>query len=488
MAGGLIQLVSIGLEDLYLSSDPDITFFKMVYKRHTNFSQEPVKQLFSTSPDFGKRVSCSLSKTADLLCDCYVFIELPEIPKNDNTLIEKYRWTKKIGFNIINSIELEINGKIIDKLYGDWLNIWSLLSVSNDRDTEDILIGNLPSLYNSSNGINSYNLYIPICFFFNRNKGLAIPIIALHLSDIKIHIEFNSLENVLIQTPTNYIQIEESICLFEQGEIIIQNYNNNEIKMIFEYFDYTTNRLYYTKYDQSFSYYQSSSTINKSNYKIYNEKNYYVMPSSEENSYSFSYPNLSINQSYLILNFIYLDNLERKKFAQANHEYLITTLQYTGERKIYNTTSKIKLNFINPSKEIFWIAQLNKIKNGNIKEKFNYTSDIQYSGNNLILNSQIHHNGQTRSNLFDKFFYNYIKTYSFHSNTINEGINMFSFSIDPQNYEPRGSCNFTKIEDIVLDLNLSTLVSYDNPILLRAYNLNYNVFKINNGLAGLTFV
>ena len=189
MAGGLMQLVSIGLEDLYLSTDPEITFFKMVYKRHTNFSQEPVKQLFSTSPDFGKRVSCTLSKTADLLSTCYVFVELPEIPKNSNSLFEKFKWTKKIGFNIIKSIELEINGKIIDKLYGDWLNIWSLLTVSDDRESEDLLIGNIPSLYNSSNGINSYNLYIPISFFFNRNKGLAIPVIALHLSDIKIHID-----------------------------------------------------------------------------------------------------------------------------------------------------------------------------------------------------------------------------------------------------------------------------------------------------------
>ena len=97
MAGGLMQLVSIGLEDLYLSNDPEITFFKMVYKRHTNFSQEPVKQLFSTSPDFGKRVSCTLSKTADLLSTCYLFVELPEVPINTNTLIEKYRWTKKIA-------------------------------------------------------------------------------------------------------------------------------------------------------------------------------------------------------------------------------------------------------------------------------------------------------------------------------------------------------------------------------------------------------
>ena len=166
MAGGLMQLVSIGIEDLYLSNDPEITFFKMVYKRHTNFSQEPVKQLFSTSPDFGKRVSCTLSKTADLLSTCYVFVELPEIPKNNDILFEKFRWTRKIGFNIIKSIELEINGKIIDKLYGDWLNIWSLLTVSNDRESEDLLIGNIPSLYNSSNGISSYNLYIPISFFF----------------------------------------------------------------------------------------------------------------------------------------------------------------------------------------------------------------------------------------------------------------------------------------------------------------------------------
>lgn len=488
MSGGLIQLVAVGFEDLYLTADPEITFFKMVYKRHTNFSQEPVTQLFSTSSDFGKRVSCSLAKTADLISDIYLYVQLPEIPKLFTNTHNKFKWCKKIGYALINYIELEINGQMIDKLYGDWLNIWSCLSVGKDRDSEDILIGNVSELYTNSNGIRSYNLYIPINFFFNKNKGLAIPVIALHLSDIKIHVEFNELEDVLIQSPTHYITIEEYVCMFEDGEILTQNISGNDTQVIFNYYDYETRRLYYTKYDDAILNYTSASSENKSKYKLYNTDFKYAMPTSSEVHYTFSYPNISINDAHLIINFIYLDNLERKRFSTSNHEYLISTLECLGERTIYNTHSKVKIGFANPSKELFWIAQLNKIKNGFIKQKFNYTSKINYSGENLILKSQLFHNGQIRSFDEDKYFYNYLKSYLYHKGPAVEGINLYSYSIDPENYQPKGSCNLCRIDDLVLDLTFSSLVTYDNPILLRVYNYNYNILRITNGLAGLTFI
>ena len=121
------------------------------------------------------------------------------------------------------------------------------------------------------------------------------------------------------------------------------------------------------------------------------------MPSSSEFHFTATYPNISINNAYLLINFIYLDNLERKKFATSNHEYLISTLEYSGERTIYNTHTKIKLSFVNPSKELFWVAQLDKIKNGFLKQKFNYTSKINNTGENLVLKSQLFQNGQIRS-------------------------------------------------------------------------------------------
>ena len=81
MSGGKIKLISTGFEDLYLTVDPQITFFKMVYKRYTNFSQEPVVQFFNSEPDFGKRVTCNVAKSADLISNIYCFIKLPSLPK-----------------------------------------------------------------------------------------------------------------------------------------------------------------------------------------------------------------------------------------------------------------------------------------------------------------------------------------------------------------------------------------------------------------------
>ena len=160
MSGGLIQLVSVGFENLYLTADPEITFFKMVYKRHTNFSQEPVTQLFSTTPDFGERVSCSLAKTADLISNIYLYVQLPELPKLFTDTFHKFKWCKKIGYALINYIELEINGQMIDKLYGDWLNIWSSLTSGFHNDTEDILIGNANPLFLlKKKFIGTYKLY-----------------------------------------------------------------------------------------------------------------------------------------------------------------------------------------------------------------------------------------------------------------------------------------------------------------------------------------
>lgn len=168
MSGSKIQLVSIGFEDLYLTVDPQITFFKMVYKRYTNFSQEPVIQYFNSDPDFGKRVTSTIAKTSDLISNIYLFVQIPSIPiitNNSNIVIEKFKWVKRLGYALINYIELEINGQIIDKLYSDFMNIWSLLTTGQDRISEDILIGNIPELYEFSNGKKLFNLYIPINFF-----------------------------------------------------------------------------------------------------------------------------------------------------------------------------------------------------------------------------------------------------------------------------------------------------------------------------------
>lgn len=490
MSGSKIQLVSIGFEDLYLTVDPQITFFKMVYKRYTNFSQEPVIQYFNSDPDFGKRVTSTIAKTSDLISNIYLFVQIPSIPiitNNSNIVIEKFKWVKRLGYALINYIELEINGQIIDKLYSDFMNIWSLLTTGQDRISEDILIGNIPELYEFSNGKKLFNLYIPINFFFNRNKGLALPVIALNMCDIKIHVEFNKLQDVLISSPTHFIKIKEFCTHFKENEILTQNISGTDVSIIYNNFDYEKNRLYYTKYNSSIKNYNATSNINKTQYKIKNKQGYYVIPDSEEFIYTVNYPNVSLNSAYLIINFIYLDNLERKKFLISNHEYLINQIQFSGERTVHNINSKVNLSFTNNCKELIWIAQMSKIKDGFIKEKFNYTSNINYSGNNIIEKSSIFFNGQNRSKEGDKYIYNYLENYLYHTSYIQEGINIYSFSIDPENYQPHGSCNFSKIDDLTLDLSFNSSVSYDNPLILKIFCYNYNILRITKGLGGLLF-
>ena len=227
MGIGLLLLVSVGKENIYLSSQPEITFFKMAYKRYTNFSIESIAQYFKSSPDFGRRVTVNLSKNADLLGQIHLYVELPDIIKeNHSTLptgIKNFAWIKKIGLGLINYIDLEIGGVLVDRQYGDYLNIWYELTLNlGIKKGFNKMIGNIDILNNYSNGKNSYILYVPLNFWFCQDSGLAIPLISMIHSEIKIHVLFNDFNKCYVQTPTNYILTTEPFSLFKKGEIIRQ--------------------------------------------------------------------------------------------------------------------------------------------------------------------------------------------------------------------------------------------------------------------------
>jgi hypothetical protein len=151
----------------YLISGNNISFFKIIYKRYTNFIMEPKEQLFGNNANFGDKVSCTLSKNGDALSQIYIVIKLPDIPifNNDssNNDLVRIAWVKNIGYAIINYVEIEIGGVIYDRHDFNWLNIQSELNVTNNlKKMHDIMIGNLPCLYELSNGKKSYELYIPL--------------------------------------------------------------------------------------------------------------------------------------------------------------------------------------------------------------------------------------------------------------------------------------------------------------------------------------
>ena len=201
MGGALMQLVAYGAQDVFLTGTPEITFWKVSYRRHTNFALESIEQTFQGQADFGRRVTCTISRNGDLCYRTYLQVTLPEI--NQSTA-QHARWLDFVGEQLIAQVEVEIGGQRIDRQYGDWMHIWNQLTMSSEQQRGYFkLIGNTTQLTYitdptfaeisgpcSAAGVPNQvcaprkalpetTLYVPLQFWFNRNPGLALPLIAL---------------------------------------------------------------------------------------------------------------------------------------------------------------------------------------------------------------------------------------------------------------------------------------------------------------------
>jgi len=205
-------LVAYGAQDVYLTSNAHITFFKVVYRRHTNFSSESIEQFFSNNTNFGRKSACEISRNGDLITQAFLKVTLPEVRFNGDFAHfghVQFAWARHIGHAILDEIELEIGGSQIDKQYGDWLHIWHELSGKSGHSKGiSKMLGDVPELTSIStlswdvpdNMLlkPSYTLYIPLQFYFCRNNGLALPLIALQYHQVKIYVKFRSVEQCYI--------------------------------------------------------------------------------------------------------------------------------------------------------------------------------------------------------------------------------------------------------------------------------------------------
>ncbi len=196
MKGALTQLSAFGAEDIPLMGDPEITFFKKTYKRHTNFAMESYQNQFIDIPAFGGTSVITIVKYSDLLSRLYFEVTLP----HDENLTDSY-WTNRIGFNLIQRVELYIGKKLIDRQYGLWMHIWSELSHSTEmKGLLDMMVG---TKYEDgySNGLPCnvpHKLKIPLFFSFCRHSGLAIPMNAIRNNqDITLKFYFEKKENCI---------------------------------------------------------------------------------------------------------------------------------------------------------------------------------------------------------------------------------------------------------------------------------------------------
>tara|TARA_B100000900_G_scaffold259070_1_gene220836 strand:- start:18792 stop:20372 length:1581 start_codon:yes stop_codon:yes gene_type:complete len=521
MAGGLMQLVAYGAQDVFLTGTPEITFWKVSYRRHTNFAMESIEQTFSGQADFGRRVTCTISRNGDLAYRTYLQVTLPQIDQNLSTGDVYARWLDYIGEHLVAQVEVEIGGQRIDRQYGDWMHIWNQLTLSKEQQAGYFkMIGNTtaltyitdPGFANVSgpcaasggpaqvcaprNALPETTLYVPLQFWFCRNPGLALPLIALQYHEVKVNIDFRPIGE----------------CLWAVKSM-------------------------------------SATTGTQSVSAAYQQ---------------------SLVAASLYVDYIFLDTDERRKMAQNPHEYLIEQVQFTGDESVGSSSNKIKLNFNHPCKELIWVVQpdanvdyCESLEGGKTLFKtlgaqpFNYTDaidalpnavhafggedatsgsaafigadgtfenamaddangtnwsntvggaasqkasllsdagtfvlaetalDMHCWGENPVVTAKLQLNGQDRFSEREGSYFDVVQPYQHHTRAPDAGVNVYSFALRPEEHQPSGSCNFSRIDNAVLQLVLSSnTVSGSNTAKVRVYAVNYNVLRVMSGMAG----
>ena len=426
MGGGLMQLVAYGAQDIYLTGNPQITFFKVVYRRHTNFAVESIEQTFNGQADFGKRVTATISRNGDLIQQMYLEVTLPNVT-GGTTGTGSQTWTYGVGNALVKQAEIEIGGQLIDRQYGDWMNIWSELTVpAGKRDGYDDMVGNKVTASNATQlgalafSATTPRLYVPLQFWFNRNPGLALPLIALQYHEVKLNLELRQLTDLV--------------------------------------------------------------------------------------NYASGTPASASLGCKLYVDYVYLDTDERRRFAQVSHEYLIEQVQFTGSQSITATSgsNNVTLNFNHPVKELIW-AHLSTTfgtsgAGATANRWFNY-SDNTTASTDTFNTALLQLNGHDRFSVRNADYFRKVQNYEHHTRVPRVGIDLnvsdttllrrqqyiysYSFALSPEEHQPSGTCNFSRIDNAVLQLTYPT--SARDAYNLNIYAVNYNVLRIMSGMGGLAY-
>lgn len=434
-SGGLLQLVATGRQDIYLSGNPQTTFFKQVYRRYTNFSIETQRIPFDTAAEFGKLITTTIPRNGDLLSQLYLEVELPEItpagplppptgvitepPTDYATITNSVSWVNGIGYAMIDYVSIWIGQQEIDRQYGEFLYLWAQLSTpGSKKQGVEHMTGQL-EVYNDTAQKGPLRLFVPFQFWFCKNPGLALPLLALQATPIKIYMRLkngndlifsNSLEDAIVNgtTPPTQLMAKPPV----------------------------------------------------------------------------------ITDMTLWGDYIYLDTEERRRFVSSKHEYLI---EQTQQQKRYsipqNTTiTNVPLTFNHPMKEMIWVVNQDRMLQAH--EWFNYGSRMlnEYGIPNLdlIATGLIQLDGYDRFEEQSAQYFRLVQPYQRHTAIPNDFIYVYSFSLAPEAAQPQGSCNGSRIDSIVLQLRMSPYVT-SRPAGCTVYATNYNVLRIVAGLGGVLF-
>jgi len=537
------MLVAYNDENMFLNYKPQISFFKIIYRRHTNFALETTRINFLYQPKFGKIFSCEIPKTADLLSKLWLIIEMPEIPilktiTNETDEKIKFSWAKKIGYVIIDYVEIEIGNKTIQKKWGEFMNIVDYeLNYSNHNGSMDQYIGNTTNFYEYKyvkNGITSLELRIPLTFWFSESSTNSLPLLCLEYNTVRFNVKLRDLQSCAIFTPNHYIQISKYFGNGILGEPLIQYSPQGIAWAEFDSVDIATwntatldvetYNLYYRKISDlpfmtTISDYYDSHLSNLSFMNLTSYKNYfiyglwsgsiYVPISSEEDLPETTFieklyqinlsPEIPLKNMYLLTEYVYLDRDERINFYKQRNMYLIEQIYFSGNMVLNNITNINYLNMTNPCKWIIFMGQIAYFTNANVNEWFNYeTSFVNNINKNVYFYSnkkkpvikRISFNiNSNNSNEIDEMDYysKLIPFENFERAKPSTGFGVKTFSLYPQKEQPSGSFNMSCVTSFSLNTIFNQIDDNYTNYIFKAYGITYNNLVIVHGVSGVMF-
>ena len=382
MGGGLMQLVAYGAQDIYLTGNPQITFFKVVYRRHTNFSMEAIEQTMNGTLGSSSNQTVTVSRNGDLVSKVYL-----EIVGEASLLADG--GDDNYGHSLLEYVELEIGGQRIDKHYGHWMEVWSELTENNPTKSvavtgagAEATAGTLFQRMSLSGGcdlgtaLTSPTLFVPLQFWFCRNPGLALPLIALQYHEVKIKVQYNA-------------------------------------------------------------FHATDGPSAPGSVKMY-------------------------------VDYIYLDTDERRRFAQQSHEYLIEQVQHES-----HTGGSMEINFNHPVKELIW--------SGATAGATGLATPTAITAASSYL---LKLNGHDRFSVRKSQYFTRTQIWQHHTGPggciIADSIAVYSFALKPEEHQPSGTCNFSRIDNARLEESGGTTA-------VNLYGINYNVLRIMSGMGGLAY-
>jgi hypothetical protein len=546
MGGGLLQLVAYGAQDAYITGNPHITFWKVLYKRHTNFAIEAMRVNFTGAPAYGQRLVAVVNRNADLVWKTYVEVSLPDMTSPDVDPVWTSGAQRRIGYLLLKKIEVEIGGQIIDTHYGEWLYLWETLTADYDTSVKlDSMVGG--SLGGTSTAALACRgrpnvLYVPLQFWFNRNPGLALPLIALQYHEVRFNITLGDSTDLVASTNFSNLNGAASALPAPRDMALYLDYIYLDVderrRFAQESHEYLIDQIQYT----------GQQTITTSSARIDLTLNHPVkelvwvfqdarktdcgsdLTISTGYTQPFSYNDI-VNRCRIQLN-------GQDRFDERFGDYFWKVQPYqhhTGGAfwPTKNAQSLANALSVSGTPAPLSIPTTTFTLAGATSATQTYSS---LSGSSLFVGMKVNGAGITAGTprtivnvfastatagtiVFDASFTStatsYTATVGANSSTgiaadttitstgtlttlaqtfeAANPINVYSFAISPEEHQPSGTCNFSRIDNATLVFDsvasgvAGTFPSKNYPYNFRIYAVNYNIFRIMSGMGGLAY-